>query len=68
MPDPYVIVSEPAPAPPPQDRTVADPDADDEGAPRGRGRRVIRRRDCGTGATCRDLNASRRANTRQQMQ
>ncbi|MED6112134.1 hypothetical protein PIB30_058951 [Stylosanthes scabra] len=47
MPDPYVIVSEPTPPPPPQDRTVADPDADDEGVPRGRGRRVIRRRDCG---------------------
>ncbi|MED6223931.1 hypothetical protein PIB30_078930 [Stylosanthes scabra] len=49
MPDPYVIVSDPAPAPPPQDHTVANTDADDGGAPRGRGRRVPRRKACGTG-------------------
>ncbi|MED6184463.1 hypothetical protein PIB30_047665 [Stylosanthes scabra] len=49
MPDPYVIVSDPAAALQPQDHTVANTDADDGGAPRGRGRRVPRRRACGIG-------------------
>ncbi|MED6188948.1 hypothetical protein PIB30_090856 [Stylosanthes scabra] len=49
MPDPYVIISDPAAVPQPEDNTVANLDADDGGAPRGRGRRVPRRRACGTG-------------------
>ncbi|MED6164712.1 hypothetical protein PIB30_092795, partial [Stylosanthes scabra] len=49
VPDPYVLVSDPAPAPPPQDHAVPITDADDGGAPRGRARRVPRRRACGNG-------------------
>ncbi|MED6203194.1 hypothetical protein PIB30_113153, partial [Stylosanthes scabra] len=49
VPDPYVLVSDPAPAPPPQDHALPITDADDGGAPRGRARRVPRRRGCGTG-------------------
>ncbi|MED6126916.1 hypothetical protein PIB30_083119 [Stylosanthes scabra] len=48
MPDPYIVASEPAAVPPPEDHIVANTDADDGGAPRGRGRRVPRRRACGT--------------------
>ncbi|MED6166215.1 hypothetical protein PIB30_106892, partial [Stylosanthes scabra] len=43
-PDPYVLVSDPAPAPPLQDHALPITDADDGGAPRGRARRVPRRR------------------------
>ncbi|MED6203030.1 hypothetical protein PIB30_111525, partial [Stylosanthes scabra] len=49
--NPYALVSDPAPAGPPQDDAVPITDADDGGAPRGRGRRVPRRRACGTGGT-----------------
>ncbi|MED6146167.1 hypothetical protein PIB30_032099 [Stylosanthes scabra] len=49
MPDPYVIVSDPAAARQPEDNPMANSNADDGGAPRGRGRRVPRRRACGTG-------------------
>ncbi|MED6178747.1 hypothetical protein PIB30_110558, partial [Stylosanthes scabra] len=49
VPDPYVLVSDPAPAPPPQDHALPITDADDGGAPRGRARWVPRRRGCGTG-------------------
>ncbi|MED6122477.1 hypothetical protein PIB30_040207 [Stylosanthes scabra] len=49
VPDPYALVSDPAPAGPPQDDAVPITDADDGGTPRGRGRRVPRRRACGTG-------------------
>ncbi|MED6209597.1 hypothetical protein PIB30_056256 [Stylosanthes scabra] len=49
MSDPYIVASEAAAAPPPEDHIVANTDADDGGAPRGRGRRVPRRRACGTG-------------------
>ncbi|MED6199629.1 hypothetical protein PIB30_077697 [Stylosanthes scabra] len=47
VPDPYALVFDPAPAGPPQDDAVPITDADDGGAPRGRGRRVPRRRACG---------------------
>ncbi|MED6160462.1 hypothetical protein PIB30_051745 [Stylosanthes scabra] len=49
VPDLYALVSDPASAGPPQDDAVPITDADDGGAPRGRGRRVPRRRACGTG-------------------
>ncbi|MED6202753.1 hypothetical protein PIB30_108777, partial [Stylosanthes scabra] len=39
VPDPYVLFSDPAPAPPPQDHALPITDADDGGAPRGRARR-----------------------------
>ncbi|MED6208878.1 hypothetical protein PIB30_049278 [Stylosanthes scabra] len=45
MPDPYVMVSEPAPAPAPQDPTTAERGVDEGVAQRGRGRRAPRRRD-----------------------
>ncbi|MED6114396.1 hypothetical protein PIB30_079830 [Stylosanthes scabra] len=47
--NPYALVSDPAPVGPPQDDAMPITDADDGGAPRGRGQRVPRRRACGTG-------------------
>ncbi|MED6191997.1 hypothetical protein PIB30_006145 [Stylosanthes scabra] len=47
-PEPYVVASETAPDPAPDDPAAHDRDGDEGGVPMGRGRRVPRRRGCGT--------------------
>ncbi|MED6167856.1 hypothetical protein PIB30_006504 [Stylosanthes scabra] len=47
--EPYVVAPEVAPDPAPDDPAEHDRDGDDGAVPMGRGRRVHRRRGCGTG-------------------